>query len=212
MIIGLVSLGKMKQFRGQWIESQFFTLGIPLFPIKSMFVLNSEHGSREGFEIGLYGKSIIKGYLSFLSLIIGILLCVIGAIVSGEIILFVLGFVLLIVSLYFFFVFGKSTEKEDEDRILFHEAVGVNALPEYLDRVTAMSLRNRLLNGVKEVLADKELNWIKLVENNQYDRRLLPALFAAMGYHARLEEKEKFNALFEKLKAEYRESLEKRES
>ncbi len=204
MIIGSLFAGRMKTLENQWIETQFFTIGIPLIPVKSMFVTKSEYKRRQGFEIGLNGKSVLKGYMSFLFLIGGVFMLLAGSAIFYNGIFSLLGLLLLGASMYFFFIYGKSTEEENEIRNLFQKAVGINALPEYLDRLTAMNLRNKLINGVKEVMKDKDLNWIDLVENKKYDEKLLPALFAAMGYHSRLEEKDKFYKLFEELKVDYK--------
>ncbi len=115
----------------------------------------------------------------------------------------ILGLVLLAASIYFFFVYGKSTKAENEVRHLFQKALGVNALPRYLNRVTAMTLRNRAVKMMKAQLAVEELDWIELAEQKKYDRDLLPPLFAAMGYHCVIEKKERFCKLYDELKSEF---------
>lgn len=209
MIIGLVFTGRMKTLGDQCIETQFIAIGLPLIPIKSMFVTKSEYKQRQGFEIGLNGPSVLKGYLSFLFLIGGLFLLFAGNAIFENILFTLLGIVLFGASMYFFFIFGKSTDSENDLRLLFQKAVGINALPQYLDRLTAMSLRNKLIIGMKEVLNDKNLDWLELVESRNYNENLLPSLFAAMGYHSRLEEKEKYYKLFDSLKDEYKSYIER---
>ena len=207
MIIGLTFAGKMKTLDDQCIETQFLTVGIPLIPIKSMFVIKPGYKTREGFTIGLHGKSVLKGYMSFLCLAVGIFLLIGGNAIFDNQGFSLLGLLVLGAAVYFFFIYGKSTENENADRLLFQKAVGINALPEYLDKPTAANLRDRLLVGIKSTVSNPDMKWIDLVESKNYDEKLLPALFAAMGYHSRVEEKERFYSLFERLKAEYRKHI-----
>ena len=104
-------------------------------------------------------------------------------------------------------MFGKSTEEENADRVLFQKVVGINALPEYLDEESAENLRDHLVKRLKEAYNDKNLNWVEMVERKQYDEKSLPILFAAMGYHSVTQEDEKYTKLYEKLREEYRKQV-----
>ncbi len=85
MIIGLVFSGRMKSLDNQWIETQYFAIGIPLVPVKSIFVTKADYRERGGFEIGLFGPSVLKGYLSLGFLVSAVFLTLIGAHLIGEV-------------------------------------------------------------------------------------------------------------------------------
>ena len=196
MIIGTMFHGRMKSLNDQWIETKYLIIGIPLIPLSSMFVTKSEGNSRQGFEIGMHGQSVLKGYLSILSAIAGVGLTFIGPQWAGI--------PLLAAAIYFYFFFGKSSEAENQERTLFQLATGINALPAYLNVETAITLRNRVILALKQQLNQPEMDWLAYIESESYDETTLSLVFAAIGYQTRIEKgNARFNALYEKLKAEF---------
>ena len=206
MKIGFVYTGKVKELDNQWIETQFLMVGIPLIPLQSRFHTGAP-GYREGFDIGLYGPSILKGYLGLPFLVVGGLLMLSGYALFNSLVFNLIGFLLFITSLYFLLYYGKSTEQENESRILFQKANGINALPKYLNQMAAISLKNKAIKKLRDTMQNNDFNWIELIKSGKYDEKTLPELFIAMGYHSRNNNDEKFQILYEKLKLEYKNTL-----
>lgn len=195
MRIGTILMGNIHSYNKQYIATKFFTLGVPLFPVASYFFVTPERG----IEMDkVHGKSVLKGYLSFATLVFG-LLALLRVLGSPTI-----GMILLGISVYFFWFFGKPTEAEKKERDLFEKATGMNALPSFLDKGTARTLRNNIVqqfrlfdpNATAETL-------IPMTVNKKYDKQALPLVFAFMAYHNQTLEDGKFDHLVNQLKQEY---------
>jgi len=145
-IVGSMFLGKVKELNGQWIESKFVIIGIPLFPTSSMLVTNSSYNRRQGMSIPLHGTSIIAAYLRvFLALIAAGLL--IGGSVEDNSLLLFTGVLLAAVWAYCFFMFGKTKPAEAELRNKMGNAIGIYASPEWFDfDMTMQTLKNAQYN------------------------------------------------------------------
>jgi hypothetical protein len=74
--IGTILLGSVDSAHGESIQSKFFVLILPLFPVGSYHML--EGGG--AIKIKAHGKSILTGYLTFLGSIAALLLFVFGLI------------------------------------------------------------------------------------------------------------------------------------
>jgi hypothetical protein len=137
MIVGTIFLGKVKEVNKQWIETKFFILGLPLFPLSSMLVTSSEFRSRQGMPIPLNTTSVIAGYGRLLTFLVGIVLFVFG--LSNpendpfNITLAITGAALLALWFFLFFKFGKATEEESSVRSKIGNAIGVYAMPNWFD-------------------------------------------------------------------------------
>ena len=57
--IGTMFLGEVDAVATQSVQTKFFVLGVPLFPVGSFFFT----APGRGFEIPLHGKSVLAGYL-----------------------------------------------------------------------------------------------------------------------------------------------------
>ncbi len=205
MIIGTRFFGKIKKHENQWIETKFIVIGFPLIPIQSMFVTSVKYNKRNGLEIGLYGPSLRKAYFGIWGLLLGAILAFAG--MKGGFIVQLLGITLFITSLYYTLRFGDSTETENAERVLYEKATGINALPEYLDQKNLVILRDRMIECAVEKSIDKDVNWLRMVERNNYNAEQLPFLFAAMGYHRRMDKSDKNERLYEELKAKFTKQL-----
>jgi hypothetical protein len=62
MKIGTMFLGEVEAIGGQSVQTKFFVLGLPLFPIQSFYVLHDAGARINGLEIPLHGKSVLAGY------------------------------------------------------------------------------------------------------------------------------------------------------
>jgi hypothetical protein len=58
MRVGTMFAGRVDDIVGEGIETKFFVLGVPLFPMGSYYFTRG----RQGFEIPLHGKSVALGY------------------------------------------------------------------------------------------------------------------------------------------------------
>lgn len=201
MRIGSIFFGKIKKLNGQHIETKFFMLGIPLFPIKSLFVTKIGFEERDGIEIGLNTDSVLKGLFGPLSLLLAFLLIFLDKeldISNGKII----DFVFLIVGLFFLFIIGGTSDAEKEIRLLYQKAIGINALPEYFAKDELDIFLKMLIQKANSNLQVGE-NWIKVIENKSYNDTQLPILFATMGYFTHKNNTESNMRLFDNLKIEF---------
>lgn len=64
MLIGSMSLGKTKEFKGQYFQTRFFILGIPLMPTDGYFIIDDV--LKRGFEC-FHWQSIVAGYFRMIS-------------------------------------------------------------------------------------------------------------------------------------------------
>src|SRR5262245_12311786 len=62
MIVGTMFLGKVESLGGHCVRTKFFLLGIPLFPIRSMYVISREGSGFRGVEIPTHGISVLAAY------------------------------------------------------------------------------------------------------------------------------------------------------
>ncbi len=111
--------------------------------------------------------------------------------------------VFIILAFYFILGYGKSTESENVERSLYQQVTGLNALPSYLNSSAAETLRDSILTSLKGHLRTMQMEWIELIKMEKYEQSLVPNLFAAMGYHTRVEPTDENFALYYKLKSEY---------
>lgn len=150
IIFGSIFGGKVQQVDKQWIETKFFLLMVPLFPTSTMFVTNSEHNRRSGFEISSYGASVGHGYLRFFSLILGIV-CF-GVSLFGETDIFrefpispaLAGTAFAL--LYAWSVMNKryATGEHLLERKRLGAIVGLNALPEWIPLQVRKQLEEKI--------------------------------------------------------------------
>ncbi|WP_431199215.1 hypothetical protein ACRQ5D_05665 [Mucilaginibacter sp. P25] len=115
MLIGSLFLGKVHEVNGQWIETKFVVIGIPLFPTSSMLVTRSAWRSRNGFNIPLNHQSIIAGYARMFSVIIAFI-AFIFFFSERDSTALLIGAIGLALWLYFYFVFGSADTAEAEER------------------------------------------------------------------------------------------------
>jgi hypothetical protein len=155
MIIGTVFIGGVKKFNSQQIQTKFFFLGIPLFPIgDSMLVTGSTGKGRRGIPIKLNGTSVFAGYAR-----IFVLLAALFSIVFDHtrLTMILLG----AFDVYLWFFFGRSTEKENEIRTVIARYTNIYAMPEWLENDTL----HPLLNQLNKTYESKGRYWITDIKN-----------------------------------------------
>lgn len=210
MIIGIQGRGRMKTHNDNYVATQFFVLGIPLIPINSYF--QSKSGST--VEIGLNWKSVIKEYLSWIFFIPGLIILVANGINSSLLphsfpdwIITPLGIILICSSIFFFFMFQKSTVEENELRDLIYSAIGINLHPAYFTYNKASYFQRQLKLELKNKFGIK--NWRETVKSFDYNSEQLPIIFAISAFDNRLVSKDSSKQIFEKLRLDYKELISK---
>lgn len=200
MKIGLITTGRIKVFDNQWVETRFWALGVPLIPIKSVFVIQGD--KKKYLDIGINFQSVLKSCGSYWALIIGVVMLVVEESMLGAKGL-PLGVVCFLGAGYVLFFLGKVSRQEKVDRTLFYHAVKINALPRYLNRRTAKELRDRLIGVLQKLMNNHSVNWLELAKSGNYNPKVLPILFAIMGYQCRLENRREYQQLYRQLRMHY---------
>lgn len=199
MVIGTVTIGKMKTAEGEFIGTQFFMLGLPLIPLSSMYVTNTDGRQQQGVQLGLYGPSVLKGYAEYWLLAIGVF----SFILKSSILPF-LPFIILGASGYFFFLFGRSTPDESALRVMLKKTTGLSALPEWLGREVQSSIQKDLISRLKLGLNSPTLDWKTLAREDAIAPQVVPILFSIAAYEKAINDSPENETLYEKLTALYK--------
>lgn len=138
---GTMFTGTVDRVGGEFIQTKFFAIGVPLIPLGSFFVVR-EHD--RGFPIALNVKSVLWAYIRWLAFI--------GAVVAaGEMVfghwrapIFAVMSGLWVLSTFF-------TSAPDREmlakRSVFKAATGVSALPQMLPTDIAQAMLESLLQN-----------------------------------------------------------------
>ncbi len=189
MLFGSVFLGKVKELDKQFIETKFVLIGVPLYPANSIFVTHSDYNKRSGFDCIPFKQSILAGYLRIFSFLIGLGLLFAGAISmsglenedSNDLYFVIIGIILLLLWAYSFFIFGKPKDDEILRRKRLGNAIGVNALPEWLTNESVIKMIKDIEYKIFKITNDPK--WKDSVENfHRIPKELVPILFAYYSY------------------------------
>jgi hypothetical protein len=136
MILREAFLGKIKTQNKQFIETKFFCIGIiPINPISSMLVTESDGNSRIGIEIMKNKLSILAVILRLLSTIMFLSSGIFypsGYFEENTMLKVFKVIITLLLAIYFWFFFGKTTKKEKFIRNQFGKIYGLYFMPEWL--------------------------------------------------------------------------------
>ena len=143
--IGTEFTGTVNECGGQSIQTKFFIIGLPLFPMDSFFVMGEDGNGIRGFNLGSHPKSVMYGYVrnwlflpAFLAIIMGFVVESAPAIVFG-----VLCAVAWVVTT---FVLGKGSQEERNRWEVLGGVTGLYTDPEILPPDVA----HNILKGLKE--------------------------------------------------------------
>lgn len=201
MKIGIREIFSTERTKKQFVTTQFLFIGLPIIPIKSYFVFNKiiEIGS---FPIPLNRKNIIKNYLSVYLSVLGFMMLIFNFFLNDNFLfsshlnpfyyeLNDLGIPLditekfitllvVILSLYFIFYFGKISTEDKEERLLIQKSEfwktslpGKNLIPilgKFYNKEEQTTLVNQLivlLFRIKLKLNDKEKNEIDYLSTQE---------------------------------------------
>ncbi|NRR92395.1 hypothetical protein HSX10_12530 [Winogradskyella undariae] len=192
----------MKTYEKQYVTTRFIIIGLPLIPVESLFVVDD----MSYIELGLNIKSIFKTYLAWITFAIATILLVgsqfenVFPLSSG--ISFFIGLISLIISIYFFFVFQKTTEQENEVRDLFQKAIGMSLLPEYFNYDKSFDFQKKLIQTLKDKFGIN--NWRNTIKNNDYNEAQLPLLFTICAFQHKMSKSKISQENYDKLLNEYK--------
>lgn len=171
MKIGVAFYGDVQNVDGQGISTQFFILGGPLVPLKSMFVIEDRGTQKRGFEIDVNGQSTLLGYARIYSFLFAFLFILLGWLLPRECgNLIIPGIISLLIWVPVQFLTGKPSEKDAAKRRLIGKALGVNAFPEWLPRETlraSVALLEEKYNTLFEAGIVKHKDWKETVRYGQ---------------------------------------------
>ena len=186
IIFGSIFGGKVQQVDKQWIETKFFLLMVPLFPTSTMFVTNSEHNRRNGFEISSYGASVGHGYLRFFSLILG--LGCYGVSLFGDTDLFrefpvspaLAGTAFALVYAWSVMTKRYATGEQLLERRRLGAIVGLNALPEWMPLQLRVQLEEKIKNELQQSFGSDNIK--ELVQKRGVSLQQTALLYAYLRY------------------------------
>lgn len=195
VLLGSNSFGLVKKLNNQYIATSFYFF---LFPFDSHFVFSvPDHGFRK-IEIPL-NRTSLRAYYQSMLMMLGPFILFFSLIFSGVQLSFLtsisiyapfaIALALCAGGVYFLYTFGKSNPHETKRRIVLEEAIGLNALPEWLSEKTRMEFFEILS-------AQLPTNWKSLISSQQFDTALFYKLYAAIYYHKELDKCEENEYLF----------------
>ena len=171
MKIGVSFYGDVQNVDGQCISTQFFILGGPLIPLKSMFVIEDRGNEKRGFEIDIHGQSTLLGYARIYSFLLAFLFILLGWLLPRECgTLLIPGIVFLAAWIPLQFFTGKPKESDAAKRRLIGKALGMNAFPEWLPRDVVKRSIELLLEKYKtlhEAGLIQQQDWKEFVKSVQ---------------------------------------------
>lgn len=187
IFFGTGFFGKVKKQNNQWIETKFFYLMVPIYPISSMLVTNSRWRERQGMEIPLNKTSIKALYGRLISTVFAVISWFnfyisysdSYYITSSNTIaershfpFFQIIFTALCV--YFWFFYGKTKKEEFIQREKLGKSIGLYAMPEwfYADKVRAI-----LDDLEKSYQLDFNSNWKEDLMSDDVPSNKLPRLY-----------------------------------
>lgn len=183
MRIGTMFLGTVDSLETESIQTQFFILGVPLFPMQSFYVTQETVGGVSGYPIDIHPKSVVLGYvriyLWIAAVVVGVLAFVdddwrtSGVVTAGALLALAVGST--------FFVGGLSPQ-EHKRRSLLREVSGVGAPPEYVPRERVDAVLDKALAVWRTANPDQD--WKAAIAAGNADPLLF--LIAEYSYEADL--------------------------
>jgi hypothetical protein len=131
MRVGTMFLGSVEQLENESVQTQFFILGAPLFPMQSYYVTAEVFSGVQGFPIPLHIQSVVFGYCRIYLWLSGSVLAVV-AYFTSTMSNAVIAAGLLAAAVVSTFVLGGLSASEHRRRTLLKEVTGVGAPPVWL--------------------------------------------------------------------------------
>ncbi|HTF04139.1 MAG TPA: hypothetical protein VK826_08935 [Bacteroidia bacterium] len=133
MVVGTSFFGDVQTVNGQGITTKFFMIGLPLFPLETMFVVQDGGNEKRGFSMDFHTESVALGYGRIISWALGATMLLLGLVLRRELgSLIIPGAIFLALSVFFQFFLGKPKKGDAAKRLFLGQALGVNAFPHWL--------------------------------------------------------------------------------
>ena len=183
--IGFTLNGKTKIFANQYLVTEFFSFGVPIFPVNSYFV-NDENGLR--IKIPISKNSLSTFYLGGTLTWLGCILFGCSWMLATELkdrfvvsyiefLPFISSFSILTFGLYNYFIKAKPTRREIKKRTVLQMATGINALPSWLGTSEAIKMYDSLK-------VHYPIDWKSLIKNQNYENTDFYRLFSLISYES----------------------------
>lgn len=180
--IGTIFTGKVDAINQESIQTKFFVLGLPLFPLKSYYCLGTTHQGVQGFPIKLNLKSIIMAYLRWwfgIASVVGIIL----AFAANEYYLLLPSFVGAAIAISTIWI-GHLSKKEKSRRQVLVNVVGMGTPPSLLPQNTVIEVSAKLENAWKKsAYGSYQENWRSVSSVSSVPSQALPLLYCLALYN-----------------------------
>ena len=183
MILGVVTIKPYKKLKNQFIGTQFFVLGIPLFPLNSYFFI--DNNSMQSIEIGIHNGHIIKIYSSILVFILSVLLFIPQFIEIEPIFKFLILSIMMGLLVGLFIKYDADSEEEKDLRLKIGQIVGINLLPKEMDIRTSISLKNQFIKTL-QIKCNTIKYFNEILDTELYTKNDLALIFIILLYEYRI--------------------------
>lgn len=183
MILGVVTIKPYKKLNNQFIGTQFFVLGIPLFPLNSYFFI--DNNSMQSIEIGIHNGHIIKIYSSILVFILSVLLFIPQFIEIEPFSKFLMLSIMIGLLVGLFIKYDADSEEEKELRLKIGQVVGINLLPKEMDIKASISLKNQFIKTL-QLKCNTVKYFNEILDNELYTKNDLALIFIILLYEYRI--------------------------
>lgn len=179
--IGTISIGKVDAVNKESVQTKFFLLVLPLFPIESFYSLGITPQGNLGFRIPLHLKSIVLGYIRWWASMVSLTL-IIGSLAAEQYELLVYGIIGMMLFLSTFW-FGRLSKKEVSRRQILVNIVGIGADPNILPK----GMKKETLTELEEAWQQANVgtlreNWRTVSSLNSLEKNLYPLLYCLAMY------------------------------
>ncbi len=179
--IGTIFIGKVDRINQQSIQTKFFMLGLPLFPLESYYCLGLTKEGFRGFRIKLNFKSVYTVYMRWWVGVVSFLSIIFAIAKSQYVLLFLsaLGVILTLSTIWI----GRLTKKEANRRKVLINIVGIGAHPRTLTNEMNHEIRTKLeLKWIESTTGTQMEDWGKISSASSIPSNLLPLLFCLSLY------------------------------
>jgi hypothetical protein len=183
MILGVVTIKPYKKLNNQFIGTQFFVLGIPLFPLNSYFFI--DNNSMQSIEIGIHNGHIIKIYSSILVFILSVLLFIPQFIEIEPFSKFLMLSIMIGLLVGLFIKYDADSEEEKELRLKIGQVVGINLLPKDIDINASIALKNQFIKTL-QLKCNTVKYFNEILDSDLYTSKELSLIFIIFLYEYRI--------------------------
>ena len=183
MKIGTMYMGAVDHVGGENIQTRFFVLVLPLYPLESWYVLDETADGLSGFAMPIYYRSVLFGFLRW-----WVIVPLLAGLVHWwdkqdplyAIIFGVIWFTLT-------FVMGRASGENKRRRRILGYATGLHAEPQWTPDDVAQSMLDQLADRWEKLnLAVNVANWEEVASQQEEGFKLAALVFALSRYSLRL--------------------------